>query len=274
MKSATPTRFQELEPSQEVNEDNVRPTDNEVPIVKSDNDAVVFPSALNQLDVQTGHAQSKVHGKGENLGVKEDSREENTQTESKKENQIDKEDDIVQAERLLDDEDDDEKGFIKVLHSNQFSAEELNEFSFVGANGSLSEEVEDGFEFVRPTGHRKDLAKKLNQLLASCKPMTKQEAAKVDDLWDIRLTVKDRARLYLFWIQGYKTWLSRNLKRELDDFTRESARKRELKLEEDKEILCRSKVIGMTTTGAARYRQVLAAVGCPIVMLEEAAEVS
>ena len=54
-----------------------------------------------------------------------------------------------------------------------------------------------------------------------------------------------------------------------------SAKKlREVKLLSDKDILVGAKVIGMTTTGAARYRRVLAAVACPIVILEEAAEVS
>ena len=49
---------------------------------------------------------------------------------------------------------------------------------------------------------------------------------------------------------------------------------REVRLLSDKDILVEAKVIGMTTTGAARYRRVLAAVACPIVILEEAAEVS
>lgn len=54
----------------------------------------------------------------------------------------------------------------------------------------------------------------------------------------------------------------------------ESKQLRELRLGEDKDILAEATVIGMTTTGAASYRRVLAAVACPIVILEEAAEVS
>jgi hypothetical protein len=42
---------------------------------------------------------------------------------------------------------------------------------------------------------------------------------------------------------------------------------------EDRRLLQEATVIGMTTTGAARYRNVLAEVACPIVILEEAAEV-
>ena len=56
--------------------------------------------------------------------------------------------------------------------------------------------------------------------------------------------------------------------------TKESRQLRELRLGEDKDILVEGTVIGMTTTGAARYRRVLAAVACPIIILEEAAEVS
>lgn len=47
----------------------------------------------------------------------------------------------------------------------------------------------------------------------------------------------------------------------------------ELRFGEDSEILKGAKFIGMTTTGAARYRKVLKEVACPIVLLEEAAEV-
>ena len=57
-------------------------------------------------------------------------------------------------------------------------------------------------------------------------------------------------------------------------YNRAAQKLREVKLQVDKDILVEGTVIGMTTTGAARYRRVLAAVACPIVILEEAAEVS
>ena len=68
--------------------------------------------------------------------------------------------------------------------------------------------------------------------------------------------------------------LRQSVKEHADTYNRDSQQLRELRLGEDKDILVEGTVIGMTTTGAARYRRVLAAVACPIVILEEAAEVS
>ena len=68
--------------------------------------------------------------------------------------------------------------------------------------------------------------------------------------------------------------LRQSVKEHADTYNTDSQQLRELRLGEDKDILVEGTVIGMTTTGAARYRRVLAAVACPIVILEEAAEVS
>lgn len=43
--------------------------------------------------------------------------------------------------------------------------------------------------------------------------------------------------------------------------------------QEHVDILCHAKVIGMTTTGAAKNQDVLQKVQCPIIIVEEAAEV-
>ena len=64
------------------------------------------------------------------------------------------------------------------------------------------------------------------------------------------------------------------MKSRAEEYNTNSQQLRELRLGEDKDILAEATVIGMTTTGAARYRRVLAAVACPIIILEEAAEVS
>ena len=50
-------------------------------------------------------------------------------------------------------------------------------------------------------------------------------------------------------------------------------RYREILDEEDRFILQTATVIGMTTTGAARYQAVLHAIGPRVVVVEEAAEV-
>ena len=57
------------------------------------------------------------------------------------------------------------------------------------------------------------------------------------------------------------------------DFDRRSRRYQEILMEEDKEVLKEATVIGMTTTGAAKYQSVLFEIGPRIVIVEEAAEV-
>jgi hypothetical protein len=54
----------------------------------------------------------------------------------------------------------------------------------------------------------------------------------------------------------------------------EAKTKNELEMMLDSRILKNASIIGMTTTGAARMRKVLSDVACPIIILEEAAEVS
>ena len=69
-------------------------------------------------------------------------------------------------------------------------------------------------------------------------------------------------------------FLRQSVKSQALEYNRTAQKFCEVKLQVDKDILVDKTVIGMTTTAAARYRRVLAAVACPIVILEEAAEVS
>lgn len=71
----------------------------------------------------------------------------------------------------------------------------------------------------------------------------------------------------------YQDQLKSDLNEEVTEYVIEARRLRELRFAEDLDILLTAKFIGMTTTGAARYRRVLKDVGCPIVLIEEAAEV-
>nr|KAG5707448.1 hypothetical protein BaRGS_011952 [Batillaria attramentaria] len=123
-----------------------------------------------------------------------------------------------------------------------------------------------------PDWVRKTRKAQMYQTLRSADPMTETEAQNVKDLWDPRLTLKDRVRLYLFWVQKHRPLLPQYLQTAREGYERQSQRRRDLKTAEEIEILSKAPVIGMTTTRAARYRQVLDKIACPIVILEEAAE--
>ncbi|PVD21343.1 hypothetical protein C0Q70_19516 [Pomacea canaliculata] len=141
-----------------------------------------------------------------------------------------------------------------------------------GLTGAPSRDKDtNGWEM--PKAQRKQQERRLQHLLKTSQAMSEREASAITDVWSHRLQVKDRVRLYLFWLDRYQTSLKDSIKDEADTYEEESKRLQELKFAEDRDILRSKAVIGMTTTGAARYRSVLKDIGCPIVLLEEAAEV-
>ncbi|PVD21344.1 hypothetical protein C0Q70_19517 [Pomacea canaliculata] len=155
----------------------------------------------------------------------------------------------LQRERQLDDDDDDDDDDFAKRHN---------------------EKDMDGW--LLPKQHGRKQVRKLQHLIRTSQAMSEEEASAITDVWS--QDQRDRVRLYLYWRERYQTPLKLSIKVNAEMYEMESARMRELKFAEDRDILRRMAVIGMTTTGAARYRSVLKDIGCPIVLLEEAAEVS
>ncbi|XP_059169629.1 NFX1-type zinc finger-containing protein 1-like [Physella acuta] len=105
----------------------------------------------------------------------------------------------------------------------------------------------------------------------STPPLTEDQAREIRDV--SRLDIRKRFALYNMWCQGYRRELLNELQQTTKNFEN-------LKMNKDREskrqtvcLLKEAKVIGMTTTGAAKHRDVLHAVGSKIVVVEEAAEV-
>ena len=91
------------------------------------------------------------------------------------------------------------------------------------------------------------------------------------DVWD--LDNFQRWELYRFWRAEYKRKLEQDIQRGKEDYQDTANRFNELQREKDRLIMQNVKVIGMTTTGAAKFRNVLHEIGPRIVVVEEAAEV-
>ena len=89
----------------------------------------------------------------------------------------------------------------------------------------------------------------------------------------ISLSTVDRWRLYRKWVKQHLLELEQNIELSLAQLERECRKKHELSMQEDKEIMRRSTIIGMTTTCAAKYHTILNEVKPRIVIIEEAAEV-
>ena len=87
------------------------------------------------------------------------------------------------------------------------------------------------------------------------------------------LNMDDRWRLYRTLIHDREIEIEQETKLCLTKLEEACAYKAELSLQEDKEIMQRATIIGMTTTCAAKYHTILSEVKPRIIIIEEAAEV-
>ncbi|XP_053404552.1 NFX1-type zinc finger-containing protein 1-like [Mercenaria mercenaria] len=101
--------------------------------------------------------------------------------------------------------------------------------------------------------------------------MSEHEAETIPDVW--RLNHHTKWRLYRLWIQKLCTKIYDKIEEKRRDFEEASERYQEASAQGDKEIMRQAAVIGMTTSGAARYQSVLRDIGPRIIVVEEAAEV-
>ncbi|CAG5132361.1 unnamed protein product [Candidula unifasciata] len=111
----------------------------------------------------------------------------------------------------------------------------------------------------------------MHKKLRFIKPMTEEEESNVTSLWSLELD--KRFALYNLWVHRYKQDLTEQMKDLIIEYKSEQDKQRDADNLETIDLLSEAKVIGMTTSGAARLRGVLQAVGCRIIVVEEAAEV-
>nr|XP_020025521.1 NFX1-type zinc finger-containing protein 1 isoform X2 [Castor canadensis] len=126
-------------------------------------------------------------------------------------------------------------------------------------------------EWETQRSQKKKMKKRVKAELRKLNTMTEAEASEIQDLW--QLDLNSRWRLYRLWLQMYQADTRRKILSYERQYRTSAERMAELRLQEDLHILKDAQVIGMTTTGAAKYRQVLQKVEPRIVIVEEAAEV-
>lgn len=187
---------------------------------------------------------------------------------------VDEEAEVIQNARKLDiDDDDDLFNFGKKTPGLDVNSAMKELGIQTTASIRTAQGAADSEGFSLPARQQKKMKKQLQSLLKSAKPMTEEEASRVTNLWSQQLNEETRVRLYLFWLRRYQDALRMSVKDHADMYNRDAQQLKELRMGEDKDILKDATIIGMTTTGAARYLKVLQSVQCPIVIMEEAAEV-
>ncbi|XP_031564675.1 NFX1-type zinc finger-containing protein 1-like [Actinia tenebrosa] len=103
------------------------------------------------------------------------------------------------------------------------------------------------------------------------KPMPQKDAINISDLQG--LDKKQRWALYLFWLRLFRSNKQEEIKKKAEDYDQQCKRLAEVKSFEEHKVLSQATVIGMTTTGAAKYSRLLEQIKPRIVVVEEAAEV-
>lgn len=117
-------------------------------------------------------------------------------------------------------------------------------------------ELQDGFQMQRH--ERKRMKANVQRELKSKDVMTAEEARSITNIW--RLNAKDRWRLYRFWLKLYIEKIEDEIKLLRTQYTNEWKHFTTLRNQEDIEIVKGRDVIAMTTTGAAKYHHIIAAI--------------
>lgn len=115
--------------------------------------------------------------------------------------------------------------------------------------------------------------KRQKQLLDILKrpPKLTEEVLTVDNVWS--LNMEQRKDLYRHWVNKYRELLREQVEMSEREYMTTIEKYKEIIDHESFEILEQAKVIGMTTTGAAKNRKILQKVKPRIIIVEEAAEV-
>ncbi|XP_063816587.1 NFX1-type zinc finger-containing protein 1 isoform X2 [Pseudophryne corroboree] len=184
--------------------------------------------------------------------------------------EIQEEADIIQDERVLDDEAEDVRPR-KRDNKTEINAVArlLHALSLENNEQQGTQEEEEGWQMS--SKQKKKRKQRMKNELRKLDAMTEAEVDQVKDLWSLDLNM--RWRLYRHWIQLYQLDIRQKILTHEKTYQELADRLVELRQRQDLHILQQAQVIGMTTTGAAKYRRILQEVEPRIVIVEEAAEV-
>ncbi|NXP31996.1 ZNFX1 protein, partial [Leiothrix lutea] len=180
--------------------------------------------------------------------------------------------DLIEAERVIEDE--------KTANSGRRKEEDdraVNELASVMLAMKLNQEEgtaqpqQETMQWQVTRGQRRKIKQKMKAELTKVDAMTELEANAIQDVWQLDLGA--RWRLYRFWLKTYQGFIREGILQHEQQYQAAAERLEEQKLEQDLCILNNASIVGMTTTGAAKYRRILQYIEPQIVIVEEAAEV-
>jgi hypothetical protein len=159
----------------------------------------------------------------------------------------------------------------RIIEDEEVSDLELNQNKMIEIKNLLFVEESDGFSYKMTTKKKKRFQKQMEFELKSSDVMNNDEAFGIFDIK--QMSTANRWRLYRFWRQLFcheKELKIEILNKQYSDYVKKYNR---LRVEEDLCAMRGCDIIGVTTTGAAKYRTIIEQIDPMIVVVEEAAEV-
>ena len=180
---------------------------------------------------------------------------------------------ILQQQRQLYDIDDDPnpiqelEEMIKRLpqERSQYVAFDITNFDKAPPNTQLN----DQFQMQKKA--RKKMKRTLLKRLRETERMSEQEMRRIRNIWTLPMVQK--WKLYRAWVHALRQQFQQQILTKETEYRQYVDMLAEINLSEDKQVLRTATVIGMTTTGAARYQKILSEIKPRIIVVEEAAEV-
>ncbi|NXO70779.1 ZNFX1 protein, partial [Phainopepla nitens] len=181
--------------------------------------------------------------------------------------------DLIEAERVIEDE--------KIANPWRKEEEEddIDVEELASAMLAMKLDQEEGtaqpqqktVQWEITPGQRRRMKQRMKVELLKLDTMTELEANAIQDVWQLDLS--SRWRLYRFWLKTYQGVIRQDILEHEQQYQAAAKRLEELRLEQDLCIINNASIVGMTTTGAAKYRRILQYIEPRIVIVEEAAEV-
>ncbi|CAL8339331.1 unnamed protein product [Lota lota] len=182
--------------------------------------------------------------------------------------QIAEEADLIHNERFI--EDGFERPNSRTIREQDVQQAEEQNLAMNFENVSIQEGQSEQ-EWQMQTKQRKRIKIKIRKELDKNSDMTEAKETTILDIW--HLSMADRWRLYRLWLSRYRSFLQDELQQFMVKYQNTVERLEEVRLNEKICLLRNAKVIGMTTTGAAKFRKIMQEVRPRLVIVEEAAEV-
>ena len=120
---------------------------------------------------------------------------------------------------------------------------------------------------------KKDAENTIRKYLFKRDRMDNEEVEEISLTSIMSLSIRDRWRLYNYWEEQRYIYLQEENRMRVEKYSEKCRDVAELRQREDRYILESADVVGMTTTGAAKYQHILHHIKPKIVIVEEAAEV-